>query len=376
ISSLSQLEWAPRANKTNKQSTFKSVNTQRARQSYTLLAFSTLADPSAPSDKPSRITTWSIRSPYPSAPKKIRGNPVQISTAIRVQNETAVIPRTACPPQPTFPQHFQKNQSWPEPPSRSPILTQSIRGHSRFPIVNNDPHNRPQSILEHGAEIHLPAEQLVNDPILDAFRFTTSPRWTPAPRTKLLFWWGFVCPPLWLYGSLHLLPPLRRRLTRQKRPSNGNRRPRRGQILSYLSRLRGPYSKGDVEVGTTTVVVVPRTKTLYDDSCETVMISDWSPGCISSAERLDAAGINASEWLHPDARTEETLAELDKCERRGAYHCLLAFLLLSIIIVVSVIISQRVHWPTHTSAHFTSSENEPSMGNNNLLGASSHSSPL
>ncbi|POW18141.1 hypothetical protein PSHT_06148 [Puccinia striiformis] len=244
------------------------------------------------------------------------------------------------------------------------------------PIVNNDPHNRPQSILEHGAEIHLPAEQLVNDPILDAFRFTTSPRWTPAPRTKLLFWWGFVCPPLWLYGSLHLLPPLRRRLTRQKRPSNGNRRPRRGQILSYLSRLRGPYSKGDVEVGTTTVVVVPRTKTLYDDSCETVMISDWSPGCISSAERLDAAGINASEWLHPDARTEETLAELDKCERRGAYHCLLAFLLLSIIIVVSVIISQRVHWPTHTSAHFTSSENEPSMGNNNLLGASSHSSPL
>ncbi|POW06737.1 hypothetical protein PSTT_08756 [Puccinia striiformis] len=211
------------------------------------------------------------------------------------------------------------------------------------PIVNNDPHNRPQSILEHGAEIHLPAEQLVNDPILDAFRFTTSPRWTPAPRTKLLFWWGFVCPPLWLYGSLHLLPPLRRR---------------------------------DVEVGTTTVVVVPRTKTLYDDSCETVMISDWSPGCISSAERLDAAGINASEWLHPDARTEETLAELDKCERRGAYHCLLAFLLLSIIVVVSVIISQRVHWPTHTSAHFTSSENEPSMGNNNLLGASSHSSPL
>ncbi|KAI9608488.1 hypothetical protein H4Q26_004670 [Puccinia striiformis f. sp. tritici PST-130] len=37
------------------------------------------------------------------------------------------------------------------------------------PIVNNDPHNRPQSILEHGAEIHLPAEQLVNDPFLMLF---------------------------------------------------------------------------------------------------------------------------------------------------------------------------------------------------------------
>ncbi|PLW39860.1 hypothetical protein PCASD_07907 [Puccinia coronata f. sp. avenae] len=244
------------------------------------------------------------------------------------------------------------------------------------PIVENDHyHHRPQSILGHSSVIPVPAQQLATDPILDAFHLTTSPRWTPAPRTKLLFWWGFVCPPLWLYGALHLLPPLRRRLVRLPNTSNMNRRPRRGQIISYLSQLRGPFSKGDVEVGTTTVVVVPRSKTLFDDSCDTVMISEWSPGCISSAERLDAAGINASEWLHPDGRTEE-VSDLDKRERRGAYHCLLAFLLLSIILVVSVIISQKVHWPTHISTHITSSENEPSMGNNNLIGASSHSSPL
>ncbi|EFP77580.1 hypothetical protein PGT21_020150 [Puccinia graminis f. sp. tritici] len=245
------------------------------------------------------------------------------------------------------------------------------------PIGESSPALRPQSILEHDPTIHVPAHgQLANDPILDAFRLATSPRWSPAPRTKLLFWWGFLCPPLWLYGSLYILPSLRRRLTRKQNIPNPNRRARRGQILSYLSQLRGPFSKGDVEVGTTTVVVVPRSKTLFDHSSETVMITDWSPGCISSAERLDAAGINASEWLHPDPRTEEALTELDKRERRGAYHCLLAFLLFAIILVVSVIISQKVHWPIHTSAHFTSSENEPTMANNNLLGASSHSSPL
>lgn len=245
------------------------------------------------------------------------------------------------------------------------------------PIVENSPHGqRPQSFLEHATPTHVPTQPLATDPILDAFHITTSPRWTRAPRTKLLFWWGFLCPPLWLYGSLHLLPSVRRRIHRKNHASNSTRRPRRGQILSYLSQLRGPYSKGDVEVGTTTVVVVPRPKTLYDDSCETVMVSDWSPGCISSAERLDAAGINASEWLQPDARTEEGMAELDKCERRGAYYCLLAFLLLSIILVVSVIISQKVHWRPHISAPLTSSENEPSMGNSNLIGTSSHSSPL
>jgi len=245
------------------------------------------------------------------------------------------------------------------------------------PIVENSPHGqRPQSFLEHATATHVPTQPLATDPILDAFHLTTSPRWTPAPRTKLLFWWGFLCPPLWFYGSLHLLPSVRRRIPRKNHASNSARRPRRGRILSYLSQLRGPYSKGDLEVGTTTVVVVPRPKTLYDDSCETVMVSDWSPGCISSAERLDAAGINASEWLQPDARTEEGMAELDKAERRGAYHCLLAFLLLSIIVVVSAIISQKVHWPAHLSTHLTSPENEPSMGNSNLIGASSHSSPL
>ncbi|OAV93492.1 hypothetical protein, variant 2 [Puccinia triticina 1-1 BBBD Race 1] len=260
-----------------------------------------------------------------------------------------------------------------EPASQRPFTFCSPIIH---PIVETSPHHHPQSILEHDTGIvQVPAQQLANDPILDAFRLATSPRWSPAPRTKLLFWWGFLCPPLWFYGSLHLIPPLRRRLNRPKNTPKINRRPRRGQIVSYLSRLQGPFSKGDVEVGTTTVVVVPRSKTLFDDSCETVMITDWSPGCISSAERLDAAGINASEWLHPDARTEEALAELDKCERRGAYHCLLAFLLFSIILAVSVIISQKVNWPIHTSTHLTSSENEP-IGNTNLLGASSHSSPL
>lgn len=255
----------------------------------------------------------------------------------------------------------------------SPILPSIVGTDGR------DVHHSQSTINQSAGTTPLPTQPFSSNSNIDTFCLTTSPRWVPSPHTKVLFWWGFIFPPLWVYGSLHLFPPLRRRLPRPNQ-SNSNRKPRRAQILSYLSRLRGPFSKGDVEVGTTTVVVVPKSKKLCEDSFENSFDFETGRGtaCVSSAERLDAAGIDASEWLRPDSTPEQIAAQLDKRERMGAYHCLLAFLLLSIIVAVSVIISQRIHWSAHTTtSHLTSPlENESNMGNTNLLGTSSHSSPL
>lgn len=257
----------------------------------------------------------------------------------------------------------------------SPVLPQDVLKPTHgLPITN------PHSVLNTPNTGSTPpcSHPFSNHSSLDAFRFTTSPRWTATPYTRLLFWWGFVFPPLWLYGSLHLFPPVRRRLLHPKRARvNVDRKSRRRQIISHLSRLRWPFSKGDVQVGTTTVVVVPRSKNSFDHPGQATVELDWNPACISAAERLDAAGIDTAEWLHQDTTLEQTLADQDKRERRGAYHCLLAFLTLSMIIAVTITVTQRIHWPNRSSSHLsTPLENAPSITSTNLIGGSSGSSPL
>ncbi|MBW0565216.1 hypothetical protein O181_104931 [Austropuccinia psidii MF-1] len=195
----------------------------------------------------------------------------------------------------------------------------------------------------------------------------------PLPRTKQLFWWGFSFPPLWLYGAIHLIPYFQKRWTYSRNLSQSSQTKNfQNQILSKFSTYKNLLTKGEVQIGTASVIITSRSDHKLQNPYYFSSDLAWSQTCISSAEQLDSLGISSADWIRPG----QLDINLNKYEQKGAIQCLIAFSCFIILITAAVVISQKVHWSSHLLSHVSSNSDQSSNINNNLLGASTSSSPL
>ncbi|CAH7674001.1 hypothetical protein BY996DRAFT_6410228 [Phakopsora pachyrhizi] len=191
-----------------------------------------------------------------------------------------------------------------------------------------------------------------------------------------LFWWGFICPPLWVWGAMRLNPCNLRKgrmqsreshLKKSMRDNQGGNICQTGKFSGVLTRIFRPFRKNEIQVGTTAIIVVPRSNTgMREGSCSSARGSaselSWQPGCISPAERLDAAGVDSSEWLHSGCSNEKQAEDQVRREKKGSIKCLVSITCFALLVTVVVVVSIKVHPANLYSARsIPSSTPQPSV---------------